>query len=372
MLLTNKNEDLVILKELLQGSYISAVLNKNISVRNFLDKPHPEVFFEDNRYISSPIPQYSVQEYRRHNYYVNNYSIIGAHALHDFCYPKPIGRRLGIPTCRFCNKSRPEASFRRDAHVIPKFTGNESWKSFEECDSCNDIFSKYESHLGSFTNFERTISFTKGYGGVPKFENEHFSMKPNQEEQSISLFSKQNIISDASNTQPNSADIFYKIPPYRPINVYKALAKSAMSAWPSEDLKSFESLRLWLINADDLDSLSYCTKCICWKHSIRGPFRYRPPFLYLLRRRENSAVPYATAVIGFGLSVFQIYLPSPEQDSMLAGARIELVPFIPPAIGNLKSKGVFYNVDALYMESPELTREEKSSIRFYYGRRWKI
>ena len=75
--------------------------------------------------------------------------------------------------------------------------------------------------------------------------------------------------------------------------------------------------------------------------------------------------------MGFGLSVFQIYLPSPEQDSVLAETRVNLMPFIPPAISMLRSKGCYYDVDALHLDSSKLAPEEESSIRFHYGRRWK-
>src|SRR5688572_3441102 len=46
-------------------------------------------------------------------------------------------------TCRFCNKSMPEVTFKKDAHTISQLTGNRHLVSDFECDTCNDLFSKY-------------------------------------------------------------------------------------------------------------------------------------------------------------------------------------------------------------------------------------
>ena len=332
----------------------------------------PKSSYGGRNYISSPIPQYSVEEFKRHVFYKNNYDPVGINALHKSCYPAAIGRNSGIRTCRFCLKSRPEVTFRKVAHVIPRFTGNKKWESFEECDSCNSIFAKYESHLSAFTNLERTFGRIKGYRGIPEFQDGSIKVKNSPETDKISLFSGQDTITDGPKDEPNSFDLQYTIPPYRPIDVYKSLTKSALSAWPRKDLKYFDSLRSWLINETTFDNVDDWSNCFCWKSIIGGPFRFSPPFLYLFRRKFGKKVPYATAVMGFGHSVFQIYLPSFEQDSILSGYKFDLMPFVPPTVGMLRSKGCHYSLDATHMNKSELVRGKTSSVRIRYGSRVKL
>lgn len=46
--------------------------------------------------------------------------------------------------CRFCGKSIPDVSFKKTAHAISENIGNKFFISNEECDNCNDYFSKIE------------------------------------------------------------------------------------------------------------------------------------------------------------------------------------------------------------------------------------
>ena len=86
----------------------------------------------------------------------------------------------------------------------------------------------------------------------------------------------------------------------------------------------------------------------------------------------DAAVPYATAIIGFGLSMFQIYLPPPEKDFSLENASVDLVPFIPPTISMLKSKECSYSTDIIYLNDATVTYDEEKSVRFNYGSRIKM
>lgn len=73
--------------------------------------------------------------------------------------------------CRFCGKEKGETAFRKIAHAIPKLVGNKVLISFEECDECNDIFSKLENELANYLSFERSTVGIRGKKGIPTYKN---------------------------------------------------------------------------------------------------------------------------------------------------------------------------------------------------------
>src|SRR5262245_65876053 len=57
--------------------------------------------------------------------------------------------------CRFCSRTKPEVTFRKEAHAVPELAGNGTLISFYECDECNNRFSAFEDDLGKLTLLER-------------------------------------------------------------------------------------------------------------------------------------------------------------------------------------------------------------------------
>jgi hypothetical protein len=72
-------------------------------------------------------------------------------------------------TCRFCNKSVPEASFKNTSHLVPSMMGNRYLLSDFECDACNSLFSGYENDLANYLGVERSFNPLKK-GKVVRFE----------------------------------------------------------------------------------------------------------------------------------------------------------------------------------------------------------
>lgn len=52
--------------------------------------------------------------------------------------------------CRFCGKNEDDIAFKKVAHACPELLGQNNLVIYDECDSCNEKFSKYESHLSKF------------------------------------------------------------------------------------------------------------------------------------------------------------------------------------------------------------------------------
>ena len=80
--------------------------------------------------------------------------------------------------CRFCDKTEPNTSFKKDAHVIPQLIGNHKLLSNFECDICNDLFSIFENSLASYLGPLRTIAGIVGRKGTkrPQFKDPQSKM----------------------------------------------------------------------------------------------------------------------------------------------------------------------------------------------------
>lgn len=65
--------------------------------------------------------------------------------------------------CRYCNKSKPEVSFKKVAHSISKALGNKKIITNDECDTCNEKFGKgIENDLILYLSLFRNFSALKG------------------------------------------------------------------------------------------------------------------------------------------------------------------------------------------------------------------
>jgi hypothetical protein len=70
--------------------------------------------------------------------------------------------------CRFCGKTRPEVSFRKEAHALPECIGNKSLFTYYEWDTCNQAFGHgCENDFGNWSLPMRTMSRICGKRGIP-------------------------------------------------------------------------------------------------------------------------------------------------------------------------------------------------------------
>ncbi len=80
-----------------------------------------------------------------------------------------LGNRSAPRSCRFCLRYAPDATFRMAAHVVPEAFGNRSLLSADECDSCNQIGSLFESDLANLLFGSRLISMLPSKKSAVKY-----------------------------------------------------------------------------------------------------------------------------------------------------------------------------------------------------------
>ncbi|MBK6484055.1 MAG: hypothetical protein IPG01_13220 [Chitinophagaceae bacterium] len=139
-------------------------------------------------------------------------------------------RDKSFRTCRFCKKKMPQVTFNNDAHIIPQFLGNKYLISDFECDSCNALFSKYESDFARFLGIHRAMLVEEK---SLKFNSSDKNLFVQSSPDSDGHFISMKRVSDSNafefDKENQLVKVNYTKGVYRPINVYKSLLKIALS-----------------------------------------------------------------------------------------------------------------------------------------------
>jgi len=214
--------------------------------------------------------------------------------------------------CRFCHADEGVTSFQMRAHVLPELMGANDIFTFEECDSCNQKFSAYESHMAVFFRPYLTTVGVKGKKKIPEFHSRAaedntkaiFRYKDDRTREFI-LNNPDDYNVDEKNRK---ASITFRLQPHRPRNVYKGLLKIALSILPTQSRDRYRNLFDWLM--DRSADVTYLPSAFI---TVLQKKKFNTPYAELLEARqviaEKSFVPELTLIVRFANIIIQIFLP---------------------------------------------------------------
>lgn len=226
--------------------------------------------------------------------------------------------------CRFCGKEKEETTFKKVAHAIPELVGNKVLISFEECDECNEIFSKLESELANYISFERSTTGIRGKTGIPTYKNKS-GLRIEHDKEKKNRFIIQDYI-DSGNTIEDTIDNSFTIKgersPFIPIAVYKCFVKMALSIMPKHYLPYFWVTFDWIREEDH--SLRESVVCKVFEQFIPGarPFNDIEMILALRKWQSSENTPFCIFLICFGNFCYQVYLPFAGPDIIESEERV--------------------------------------------------
>ncbi len=258
---------------------------------------------------------------------------------------KPLPKHQFI--CRFCRNDNPE-QFGNISHVIPEFTGNRTLKYNEECNSCNNLFSKYERALSIFGGIKHSLSGVRGKKYPRHIDRENkfraFSSKTGR-----------HIIQETESPNGITVEkgeliIKSKTLKFKPRYVQKALVKIGLSLMPNEELSKFTKTLEWLAKPDDTFTIKKHPIFILI-HSFFDEPRSKP-MAALVRRKINHNCPEYSLLLFFGFFSFQIFIPFNTNDENLNFDNINLPLNNFVAMGDSKREIGF---DHFYMDNLEDT-----------------
>lgn len=300
-------------------------------------------------------------------FYQDNYQIVvnrivAARGPNEFLGSKP-------QVCRFCSRSAPGVKFRKEAHAIPELAGNGTLLSYFECDECNQRFSAFEDDLGKLTLVERVAGQVLGKRGVPSAKTKQKLSRIDLGPKGFDIKSHEGDPIAEIDHEAKTLTISVSPQPYRPLGVFKALVKVALTLMDEQDvLKVSQSLR-WLRAADvTTDQIDDGTRYTCIRTFTPGPAPFASTRAVLLRRKEADTLgPAFIFLLAFGNISFQIIVPAPDEDKSLIGKQIVLrsVPifaFLDKSLvrGNTR----FWKEDL----SSSSTKAAPSSVVFHFDR----
>lgn len=243
-------------------------------------------------------------------YYIENNLLHAGHEKKVF-----LGER-GKKMCRFCLRDASATTFKKEAHLIPEFTGNNILFSYFECDECNVLFSRYETAFANYFGIHHTFARLVGKNKVPQYNSkkEKFSVVPSDD--TISMFSGEGNNSVTIDEQSQTMTIKTIRPSYIPRDALKCLVKIGLCAVKENELPFYEETRRWLRNEIDENVYPSYPLFIIY-YNIGGGLRARSPFVVVLNKKEGAPVPQSTVLIAYDHFKFQLFMPFDTRNQQL-------------------------------------------------------
>ncbi|MDP2385678.1 MAG: hypothetical protein Q8M29_04865 [Bacteroidota bacterium] len=220
--------------------------------------------------------------------------------------------------CRYCEKNENETTFKQITHLIPELIGENDIHTFDECDSCNNLFSGYESNFAVFIRPYLILGGIKGKTKIPAFHSR--TEKGNEETRTIFKHREgnrkelhlQDLDDYTIDEETKTFSITFRKSSFTPLKVYKALLKIGLSLLPVKydefNRHSFE----WITNRkEDLNFIpsAFITTLKGKKFTKAYAELYRAKKLVI----ENEMFPEHILILHFANQVFQIFLPFSDE-----------------------------------------------------------
>lgn len=219
--------------------------------------------------------------------------------------------------CRFCNRSMPDVSFAHKSHAITEALGNKSLICREECDECNERFSRtIEPHITNMHSFLLSFYCVKGKNGVKKVKGRNFKLsidKSNETAGDIDTICIQydGLINDSDDIKSiiNNITLDTSSLTFIPQNVYKCFCKYVISVLDNKYLPNFQKTINW-INEEPTRPIKLPPI-----YSYNNPDHLSgPTMLICIRKSDDYNSPYCIAVLTIVNKSYIYILPFSSQD----------------------------------------------------------
>jgi len=228
-----------------------------------------------------------------------------------------IGKKNRV--CKYCGKSMSNgATFHNEAHAIPESLGNKTIISADECDACNDYFSKtIDADIFEYLKLFRVLYGKKGKMGTPKLKFKNGTVITHDGEKAIIL----QHIHENEGTIDFSKDSF-KIPlefinKINFMNIYRSLVKYVLAVIPNDEINNFPETIKWIMNIKnngDLLDLPY----VAMKIDERN-YNEQPILMIYKRKIDDVSIPYMYAELRITNLIFVYIIPFSNKDSINFG-----------------------------------------------------
>lgn len=216
--------------------------------------------------------------------------------------------------CRYCQRTRPEVRFRQRPHLVPELLGrNEHWV-YDECDSCNGKFSRYEKDLSTMLLPYRAMIGVRGKRGFPQFHSRQIPgadssrLEAGHDPETGLQFTVRTPSDFVVNREERTGKVKFRVPQFIPLHVYKALLKIGLGLLPPEHVEAHRNSFDWLIGKQK--ELSFSPLLLVTPIYRRS---FYAPSAHLFRAIDlavgDTEYPECTLVVEAANVVVQVFLP---------------------------------------------------------------
>ncbi len=268
--------------------------------------------------------------------------------------------------CRFCGKMNPEVNFKNDAHLIPKFLGNQDLLSDFECDNCNSLFSSFESHFANFIGITRNLWALTNHNFIPLAMERKEIVAKNEDfygANSISISSKQTSKPISIDMQTGENEIIYSKRAYIPLSVYKAILKIALSVTKMDDDVNYKAAFRFLLT-NDLDYFAPgIAKVLCYEMPYGITSRETSCTLFR-KKSDEDILPTHIFMLCVENIIYEIPIPFNFIDNKLGVFSNGIYPiFCPPLFSEHPSSQMKIHKKIIELSKSEKVTENES-IKF--------
>jgi hypothetical protein len=221
--------------------------------------------------------------------------------------------------CKYCGKSMVDgATFHNEAHAIPESLGNKTIISADECDTCNDFFSKtIDKDIFEYLKLYRTLYGKKGKMGIPELKFKNGTVITHDGEKAIILqqvHGNEDKIDFTKDSFKIPLEFINKI---NFMNIYRSLVKYVFAIIPNDEIINFPETIKWIMNiknnGDILDLPSVAMKIDILNY-------YEQPMLMVYKRKtDDVSLPYMYAELRITNFIFVYIIPFSNKDTIIFG-----------------------------------------------------
>jgi len=234
--------------------------------------------------------------------------------------------------CRYCGNGYSATTFKKDAHVIPRFMGNAHLLCDDECDSCNELFATYETDLSYYLGITPLFSGLDTGFRIPKFKSpgEKLIVEPKMINGAKTL-----VFSDKDRRRfiigEETTKIRYNKPSFVPVHIYKALLKFALAILPHDEIKQYKPVIDFLLINKFEHYFSPLAKIA--EFNLIGK-RIAVPYCFLFKKHDGQPdLPKHIFQLYFGSMVFELFIPFHQMDAHIYNnPNGSLPPVCPPLL----------------------------------------
>jgi hypothetical protein len=246
--------------------------------------------------------------------------ILTIYNMHFFGHQR---RTIGIGPkderiCRFCGGKQGDTnsygalvSFRNKAHAYSEALGNKLVILTEECDACNDRFSRtIEPSIIIYFSVFRALHGLKGKGSFKTLKGQNFELS--SDGKLIDIFYDGEIETPKGDELPLKEPIALKLRDrFVPQDVYRSLCKFVLSVVSQSQLRHFERTLEWINGEFNVERLP--PVALLQDYTF---FKDEPALFYYQRKIKDYRCPYLVGEFHYAHLVLVFVVPFSMKDTV--------------------------------------------------------